>query len=168
MRLFFALWPDHGVVRQLETAAKLVNVEGRARWVLASNLHMTLAFIGEVADPKLAVLQHIGGSIQTSAFTVVCDALEYWREPHVVVTTVREPPAALLDLSQRLHDAVGLPRSPFEAHVTLVRKVSQAPVLPPMSPISWHATQFSLVRSQTGGATSAYTVVDTWALLYER
>jgi 2'-5' RNA ligase len=168
VRLFFALWPDESVVGELAVAASLFKLEGHARLVPASNLHLTLAFIGEVADQKLAVLQQIGRDIHASAFTAVCDALEYWREPHAVVATMREPPAALLDLSQRLHDAVGLARSPFRAHVTLVRKVSQAPVLPLMSPIIWRATQFALVRSQTGGATSAYTVVDTWPLLYER
>jgi 2'-5' RNA ligase len=80
---------------------------------------------------------------------------------------VRKAPEALLELSARLHEAIGLPQLPLRAHVTLARKVTQAPVLPAMSPISWRATQFSLIRSQTGGAASAYTVLDTWSLLYE-
>jgi 2'-5' RNA ligase len=60
-----------------------------------------------------------------------------------------------------------LPCERLRAHVTLARKVSQAPVLQAMSPIAWRATNFSLIRSDTGGAASAYTVVETWPLLDE-
>ena len=167
MRLFFALWPDGEVVRRLQAAANLFALEGAGRWVPASNLHLTLAFIGEVSDEKFAVLQQIGQSIRACRFTVVCDCLEYWPQPRAVVAAVRDPPEALLDLSARLHEIIELPQMPLRAHVTLARKVAQAPVLPAMSPIVWRATEFSLIRSQTGGAASAYTVLGTWPLLYE-
>ena len=167
MRLFFALWPDGEIVREFEAVSNLSKLEGGARRVPAGNFHLTLAFIGEVSDQKLAVLQQIGQSVRVSRFTVVCDCLEYWPQPRAIVTTVRNAPAALLALSARLQEAVDLPQTPLRAHVTLARKVVQAPVLPAMSPIYWRVTQFSLIRSQTSGAASAYTVVDTWPLLYE-
>jgi 2'-5' RNA ligase len=167
VRLFFALWPDADLARQLEAAANGLRLEGRGRLVPAGNYHLTLAFVGEVSDQKLAVLQQIGRSLRASAFTAACDILEYWPQPRAVVAAVREAPEALLDLSARLHEAIDLPQMPLHAHVTLARKVAQAPVLPAMSPISWRALHFSLIRSQTGGSASAYTVVDTWPLLYE-
>ena len=167
MRLFFALWPDELVAGQLERTTSLLNAVGGARWVPVSNLHMTLAFIGEVADQDLAVMQQIGRSIRAPGFAVVCDELAYWPQARAVVAAVRKPPPALHELSQRINEAAGLPPTSFRAHVTLVRKVTQAPVLPSMSPIIWRATHFALVRSQTGGAASAYTVLDTWPLLYE-
>jgi 2'-5' RNA ligase len=167
VRLFFALWPDGEVVRELEAAANILPLEGASRRVPAGSLHLTLAFIGEVSDQKLAVLQQIGQSIRASHFTAVCDCLQYWPQPRAVVAAVRNAPAALLALSARLQEAVELPQMPLRAHVTLARKVAQPPVLPAMSPIFWRARQFSLIRSQTGGAASAYTVVDTWPLLYE-
>jgi 2'-5' RNA ligase len=167
VRLFFALWPDEDVIRQLAVAASRLELEGPGRLVPARNFHLTLAFVGEVPDQKLAVLQQIGGSIRASTFTVVCDHLEHWPQPRAVVAAVRKAPAALLDLSARLHEAIELPQMPLRAHVTLARKVAQAPVLPALSPICWRASHFSLIRSQTGGAASAYTVADTWPLLYE-
>jgi RNA 2',3'-cyclic 3'-phosphodiesterase len=103
--------------------------------------------------------------MRASRFTVVCDALEFWAGAHAVVAAVQETPPALLDLSAGLHEAIGLPRAPLRAHVTLARKVVQASVLPAMSPIVWRAAHFNLIRSDTGGAESAYTVVDTWQLL---
>jgi 2'-5' RNA ligase len=56
---------------------------------------------------------------------------------------------------------------PLRAHVTLARKVTQAPVLQAMSPLYWNTRSFSLICSETGGTCSAYTVVDTWPLLDE-
>ena len=56
---------------------------------------------------------------------------------------------------------------PDDRAVTLARKVTQAPVLQAMSPVSWRAMNFSLIRSDTGGVESAYTVLDTWSLLDE-
>ena len=167
MRLFFALWPDGEALRQIRAAADLLRLEGGGRLVPSRNYHLTLAFIGEVSDAKLAVMQQIGQSVRASRFTAICDRLEYWPQARAVVAAVRDAPAALLDLSARLYEAIELPQIPLRAHVTLARKVAQAPVLPAMSPISWRATEFSIVRSQTGGAASAYTVVSTWPLLYE-
>jgi RNA 2',3'-cyclic 3'-phosphodiesterase len=167
VRLFFALWPDGEVVRELEAAANLLTLEGAARKVPAGNFHLTLAFIGEVSEQKLAVMQQIGRSIGASPFTVVCQCLEYWPGPRAVVAAVRNAPPALLALSETLQEAAELPQVPLRAHVTLARKLAQAPVLPAMSPIHWRATQLSLIRSKTGGSASAYTVVETWPLLYE-
>jgi len=59
------------------------------------------------------------------------------------------------------------PTAPLRPHVTLARKVTQAPVPQAMSPIDWRVRSFSLARSDTSGARSVYTVVDTWPLLDE-
>jgi len=94
-------------------------------------------------------------------------SIEFWRGSQAVVAAVRAAPPRLLDLTRKLNDALVLPREPLRAHVTLARKVTQAPVLQAMSPVVWRATDFSLILSDTGGAESAYTVLDTWSLLDE-
>jgi 2'-5' RNA ligase len=167
VRLFFALWPEPNVTRQLAQVARSLSLDSRCRPVDPKNYHVTLAFLGEVPDAQLAQLQDIGRSLCASQFIFKCDSLEYWRDSRVVVAAAPAAPPGLLDLRTKLNEAVGLPRQPLRAHVTLARKVLQAPVLQAMSPIEWPATQFSLVRSDTGGAESAYTVLDTWSLLYE-
>jgi len=167
LRLFFALWPDADVTRQLTQAAQQLRLEGRNRWVDPKNYHATLAFVGEVRAPKLAVLQQIGRSLRAPRFTFMCDSIEFWRESKVVVAAAHRVPPELLDLSTQLNDAIGLPPEPLRAHVTLARKVTQAPVLQAMLPVVWRATNFSLIRSDTGGIESAYTVLDTWSLLDE-
>jgi len=76
----------------------------------------------------------------------------------------------LLDLHARLRgefERLGLVRDAiaFRAHVTLARKVTQAPVLKAMSPICWQVQALHLVQSSGSAAGSVYTVVDTWPLL---
>lgn len=167
MRLFFALWPDAAAVRQLVELAGRLQLDGRARLVDSRSYHVTLAFVGDVPDRQLFALQQIGRSMHAAPFTLICDTTEYWRESKVVVALARDVPSAMLELWTRLSRAVELPRSPLRPHVTLARKVAQAPGMQAMSPVAWPATSFSLVRSETGGAQSAYTVLDTWPLLYE-
>jgi RNA 2',3'-cyclic 3'-phosphodiesterase len=167
LRLFFALWPDADVTRQLTQVARQLTLEGRSRWVNPKNYHLTLAFVGEVPATKLAVLQQIGRSLRAAQFAFTCDSIEFWRESKVVVAAARAAPPGLLDLARRLNDAIGLPPERLRAHVTLARKVTQAPAQPAMLPVVWRATTFSLIRSDTGGVESAYTVLDTWSLLDE-
>jgi len=168
MRLFFALWPDDDVTLQIAEIARQLNLESHSRRVDPKNYHVTLAFVGEVPATKLAVLQQIGRALCAPRFTFNCDSIEFWQGSQVVAAAVRAAPPALLDIARKLNDALDLPREPLRAHVTLARKVTQAPVLQAMSPVVWRATDFSLIRSHTGGAESAYTVLDTWSLLDER
>ncbi len=171
MRLFFALWPDSDTRARLAEAAAW---SGRgARLVPRENYHLTLAFVGEVAESRLPLLQQIGGEQRAGACTIKIDAYDYWPEPRVLVAIAREMPAALVELSARLHERLALENlraaqaAAFRAHVTLARKVAQAPVLKAMSPFHWSARSFTLVRSDTSGARSVYTVVGTWSLLDE-
>jgi RNA 2',3'-cyclic 3'-phosphodiesterase len=167
LRLFFALWPDVDAAKRLARVAASLNLTSPGRLVDAKNYHVTLAFLGEVAESRLAELQRVGDSLQAPRCTIVLDSLEFWPQSQVVVAAAPETPPGLLGLWTQLHEASGLPRAQLRAHVTLARKVAQPPVLQAMSPILWRATCFSLIRSETGGAQSAYTVVDTWPLLDE-
>ena len=174
MRLFFALWPDPRVRATIAHAAAALPADLRAHRVPPQNYHLTLAFVGEVAATQLALLQQIGRSQRFAGCTLKFDALEYWREPRVLVATAGQIPPELLELWTQLCRALTQnqslrlePVSPRRAHVTLARKVAQAPVLQAMSPFEWTSRDFSLVRSDTSGAHSVYTVVDTWPLLDE-
>ena len=180
MRLFFALWPDAGTRASIANAAAAVPVARGARFVPRENYHLTLAFVGEVASSRLALLLQMGHRQRAAGCTIEIDAYDYWPEPQVLLAVARETPAALIALCTQLHGELALHRAslnpgrrrppqltPLRVHVTLARKVAQAPVLPAMSPFRWSARSFSLVRSDTSGAHAVYTVVDTWPLLDE-
>jgi 2'-5' RNA ligase len=178
VRLFFALWPDADTRAHIARVADALRVTGDARRVARENYHVTLAFVGEVPQSELAVLQQIGRDQHAAGCTITLDTYEYWPDSQVVVAVARQTPAALLALWTRLHAELALrnaalnlrrlhPPPPLRVHVTLARKVVQAPVLQAMSPFHWNARSFSLVRSDTGRVHSVYTVVDTWQLLDE-
>ncbi|HWY96175.1 MAG TPA: RNA 2',3'-cyclic phosphodiesterase [Steroidobacteraceae bacterium] len=176
MRLFFALWPDVDTQAQIANAAAALRLAGDAQRVPRENYHVTLAFVGEVAASRLAVLQQIGRGQRAAGCTITFNAYDYWPRPQVAVAIARESPAALSLLWTQLHRDLALhqaalnvmcSRSPLRTHITLARKVAQAPVLQAMSPFHWNVRSFSLIRSDTSGARSVYTVVDTWQLLYE-
>ena len=176
MRLFFALWPDVDTRAQIAKAAVALRLAGDAQPVPRDNYHVTLAFVGEVTTSQLAVLQQIGRGQRAAGCTIRFDAYDYWPDHQVAVAVAREAPAALTLLWTQLHRDLALhqaalnlkcPHSSLRTHITLARKVAQAPVLQAMSPFDWSLRSFSLVRSDTSGAHSVYTVLDTWSLLYE-
>ena len=167
MRLFFALLPDDDTRAHIANAALALRGAADARPVPQENYHVTLAFVGEATLPQLAVLQQIGRAQRAAGCTIRFDAYDYWPDHQVAVAIAREAPQALTLLWRQLHRDLGCPHSSLRTHITLARKVAQAPVLQAMSPFHWNARSFSLIRSDTSGARSAYTVVDTWQLLYE-
>jgi len=178
LRLFFAVLPPVEVRNGIAEAALRLPLAAGSAPVPPENYHMTLAFIGEVPAVQLSTVRGIGASQRACVFTVRLDAYEYWREASVLVAAVREIPASLARLWERLqaglesHRLAGSP-PPLRPHVTIARKVSQAPVLQAMSAFVWKAQTFSLMQSSrcnarsTQGVQPIYTVLDTWPLLDE-
>jgi 2'-5' RNA ligase len=78
LRLFFALWPDVDAATRLARLAASLNLTSPGRLVNDKNYHVTLAFIGEVAESRLAVLRQVGGSLQAPRCTVALESLELW------------------------------------------------------------------------------------------
>ena len=184
MRLFFALWPDAETTERIAHAAAVLTLVCDARFVPRENYHVTLVFVGEVTESGLAELRRIGADQRDRCCTIKFNAFEYWPESEVVVAAASDTPSALLELctslrrelaaaqlGKSLDQLLSQPRwslrPPLRTHLTLARKVTQAPVLQAMTPFSWSARSFSLIRSDTSGARSVYTVVDTWPLLDE-
>jgi 2'-5' RNA ligase len=172
LRLFFAALPESEVRHRLASAAQAPSMTADARRVREENYHLTLAFAGEVSNSQAATLRAVGAAILSRACEVCFDVFEYWRKSEVLVIAASEQPRGLQDLHHEL--TAGLRRLglvedpvPFRAHVTLARKVSQAPVLPAMSQLCWNVQAFHLVRSARSAVGSVYTVVDTWPLLDE-
>ncbi len=170
LRLFFAAMPDPVAREQIAAASQFLSLESGARRVPRENYHMTLAFVGDVAASQLPVMLNVGAAQKARVFSVAFDAYEYWPKPAVIVATAHFVPVELHRLWRQLHhelaERVGaLEPERLRPHVTLARKVSQPPVLQAMSAFDWRVRDFCLVRSDTSGIHSAYTVVDTWSLL---
>jgi len=171
-RMFFAAVPTVATRECIGAAAHAARLEPAARLVSARNYHMTLAFVGAIPEARVVELNAIGRAQRARRFTVRFDAYEYWPKPEVIVAAARTIPAALELFWQQLHRDLAARQWALEPkrlrpHVTLARKVSQPPVLQAMSAFEWRVEAFSLIRSDTSHPESAYTVVDTWPLLYD-
>jgi RNA 2',3'-cyclic 3'-phosphodiesterase len=170
VRLFFAALPDAGTRERAAAAAESLVLAADARWVPRVNFHVTLLFVGTVPKSRLATLLDIGRVQRVDEFSLRVTAFEYWPRSSAVVAVAPAVPAPLDALWLGLRQGVvnqgwELDPAPLCPHVTLARKVTQAPVLQDMSAFDWPVREFCLMRSDTGGARSAYTVVDTWSLL---
>jgi 2'-5' RNA ligase len=140
--------------------------------VRAENLHLTLAFLGEVAIDRIALLDTIATALDVPAFDLTLDTSGYWRHNRVVwIGTVRCP-APLLDLAQRLAAALRAhgfrdEAREYAAHITLVREARRTPVSAAPA-VSWPIADFVLVRSTPGVRASNYEIVKRFALRTRR
>jgi 2'-5' RNA ligase len=172
VRLFFAAVPDAATRARIGAAADALELQPSSRRVPGDNYHATIAFVGALPMPMTPIVREIGSARRSQPFSLHFDAYDYWPTPGVVVALARAVPAPLAALWQDLHEALGehgfaRDRESLRPHVTLARKVSQAPVAQEMSAFDWTVTEFVLMRSDRSDSQSAYTVVDTWQLLYD-
>jgi RNA 2',3'-cyclic 3'-phosphodiesterase len=126
-------------------------------------LHVTLCFLGAVGEAPLAALCERAGQIQASAFELLLDGLELWREARILAATATRVPPAGRALAEALAAAareLGLAPDvrAWRPHLTLVRGAT-AQHLPPeleapgsMAPqLALLATRFYLAQSQELG-----------------
>ncbi|OOG28118.1 2'-5' RNA ligase [Thioalkalivibrio denitrificans] len=163
-RLFFALWPSDEERRALARWRDgLAGVRGRS--VPAGNLHLTLAFAGNV-DPAVAeCLAARAERVRGVPFNLVLDRTGLFRRGLLWAGTQAcpEPLAALAnDLAAVLADCGIAPDPrPFHPHVTLFRNVrGRAPVPDPPAQV-WRADRFCLVHSRPG---AGYAVLKSYPL----
>jgi 2'-5' RNA ligase len=179
-RLFFALWPDDlQRAALMHATAKTVRHCG-GRPVLEPNLHVTLAFLGSVAEPRLDELSTIGrrtaAVLPRSGVPIVVSlvSLEHWAKPQILAAVVGPAAAA-----SEAVGAAGLARplvhetaksgfspdlKPFRAHVTVARKVARAPRSCAMPEVSWSFDAFALIESRTLPEGPVYSVVESYVL----
>lgn len=126
-RLFLALELPGALTRTL--AALDPHLTG-LRWLPASGLHLTLAFLGDVEAEKREELVQALSGIETEPFELSLRGLGRFghrgRPPVIVIAEIDSPPPELFSLwstTQKAIGEVGLPTEsrPFHPHVTLGR-----------------------------------------------
>lgn len=163
-RLFFALWPEPTLRRQLIALQRQCVQFGKP--VPPANLHMTLAFLGEVPDEAAACLRERAAAVRFAAFELTVDTLGYFRKPQILWAGPRQVPAALTQLQQQIvslaqHCLPDWQPGRFTPHLTLARK--SAPVVSTrLAPLRLHARCFCLVRSSPTEDGSLYEVLQSY------
>ena len=173
-RLFFALWPTAEEARALSAAAAPVIAASDGRAVPQENLHVTLAFLGQVPPARTTELAALtrrvaaGGAHGVPSLALRFERLAYWHEPQILcaLSDAAAPVAALAAALQGEAGAAGFfpDLKPFRAHVTVARKVTRAAPSATLASVQWTCAQFALVESRTAATGAVYSVLETFLL----
>lgn len=136
---------------------------------MPDNLHITLAFLGNIKHDLLPALSEIALNIQSSRFELVFEQLVKKSKSGMLWLVPRQCPEQLLNLVGGLNlnlQNCGFPTDSriFKPHVTLARKVCGRAINRYCSPILWVVGSFSLVESLPGVASSRYVILRSWPL----
>lgn len=173
LRVFFALWPDLAAQAALHRAALTAGRQCGGRVMRRQNLHLTLAFVGDVAPQRLPELQALAAEVAAPAFRLDLDRLGYWPHNHILWAGSGAASPALGELAGQLAArlrAAGWPTGlkagqAFVPHVTLLRKVDAHPAaLPAFSPLAWECESFALMRSCLSASGAVYENIGKWPL----
>ena len=168
-RLFFALWPESAVRKQLARHARQQQTQS-GRIHHPEDLHMTLVFLGQVTDEQLPCVQRAGDGITAGSFSMTIDNMGYWPRPRILwcgSSVATEPLLQLVGQLQQALQTCGFApeRRRYKPHVTLLRKARRAETLNLQNPIEWPVREFVLAASGDGPVEGPrYRILHRWAL----
>ncbi len=169
---FFALWPDAGLAQALSGRIPLWRESfggGIRKTTAASDLHLTLVFMGALSDGERKEVLSIAQGLAAQAFVLRLDRLGSFHRSKTLWLAPASVPPELSDLVAELRSRLETARIPvrgsgaFSPHLTLARLTE-----PPsgesrvIEPIDWRVTDFGLARSQPG---PPYQIVERWPLI---
>jgi 2'-5' RNA ligase len=178
MRIFFAL--DLTPTAKLEIASwrdrsfRELAAGGRARPVPPGNFHVTLAFIGDVAQYKLESLcnsvEYSLGSKSMGTCEVAFNELGYWQRQGILWLGPKHCPAQLQQLADRLKGLCARAggkrdNKVFAPHITLFRGCKLPPptsLEPPDFTLQFG--DFTLFESRQGKRGVSYYPLQHWSL----
>lgn len=172
-RLFFALWPDQVLRSQFIEATRHARRKlgkAGARMVDTANIHITLAFLGNVPDEQYQCLANSAGRVRAGSFDLLLDRWGFFRRAQVFYLTPAAVPGELERLVGQLWGVAGScglrpdPR-PFQPHLTLARKVTARLDLAAPESVLWTPADFVLVSSETRSSGPVYQVLQRWPLI---
>jgi len=167
-RLFFALWPEPEQQKAWATLAAELLPVGAGRLVPASNLHLTLLYVGGVAPEQRKALELMAAEISFSPFVLQLNRFGYWRKPKVWWWGATQTPESLCRLVQLLRIGaercgIEVDQRSYKAHMTLARKVAHAPDQVAIQSCDWAVDRFALVSSVSSPAGVHYEPLRHWS-----
>lgn len=170
MRMFFGLWPDPATRATFAGEDRTVFGGNGGRMVPPDEFHVTLRYLGEVAEPLIPSIEEVGARVARGGAPsmVEFDAVEWWKEAKVLVRVARTLPPALFEADQALQvslKAIGVPidPKPLKLHLTLVRNIPPHPlgtgVVPPLA---WDADSLALIEGSSDSSGPRYRVRQQW------
>ena len=168
-RLFFALWPGDEVRAALARLAASLHAECGGRAMVERNIHLTLAFLGNVPVGRIPELGALAAGIAAPEFDLTIDALSHKRRNRIVWAGTVHCPEALRRLAADL--ARDLKAAGFRSedreyvpHITLLRDARHGPAAQSGATICWHVGEFALAQANHRDGAMVYDVIARWPL----
>jgi 2'-5' RNA ligase len=171
MRLFLGLPIPSEPAQTLTRLTRAIELP-KGRQTALENLHLTLVFLGEVAEPRLPSIEHELSKLNFAPFQLKLTSLNTFPRAGVLVAEV-EPARPLLHLQAKV--AASMARCgfapedpedrPYHPHITLARfhgtiRLSQSQrALPPSLQRSFPADTVNLYRSNLTPAGAHYEIL---------
>jgi 2'-5' RNA ligase len=171
VRLFFALWPDDEVRLKIAENLNRFNLDqNKSRLVANSNLHLTLHFVGNTSIAEMECLNAQARLVSTRPFDLILGCSGFFEKPKVLWFGCQQAPRILYDLHQNLGQKIT--KCAFEPetrayspHVTVARKIIEAPESIAFDPVHWQVNRFVLVESISISGGVRYEVVESYPLV---
>lgn len=171
MRLFFGLKPDPQTCLDID-AWRQRTLPPLDHPVAPQNLHVTLAFLGEVDARKLEPLTDEVDVMNAREFTLQLDQLGYFPKPRVLWIGPQQTPDSAVALArdlQRICRRLQLrtERRQFTAHLTIARRCNTPPPAstePPSFEVAF--SSFSLFESVNIRSGVQYQLIHDWPLTH--
>lgn len=169
-RVFFALWPDKALRRQLHQASGRLHQAHGGRRMKPDTVHLTLLFIGSIERERLPELQAVASAIRVPQFDVAFDQADCWRHNRIAFLTASQAPNGLFELVKALEvqvsqTGIAYDRRSYKPHITLVRNADCTKIKPALEPIIWAAREFVLVESKVDSNGANYQQLARCSLL---
>ncbi|HSK85255.1 MAG TPA: RNA 2',3'-cyclic phosphodiesterase [Rubrobacter sp.] len=177
MRTFVAVFPPHRVREALFRAARDVPASKAFRLISPEKLHITLKFLGNVAEDDLSRVEqalqqlrrrHEPFEVETSGF----GAFPSERKARILWAGIGEGSGPLRAVAQSVDDLLepagfGREKRPYVPHLTLGRSPGRQAKLdgPSVSPstLRFTVSGVDLVESVTGEGGVTYSVLETYS-----
>ncbi|WP_455380921.1 RNA 2',3'-cyclic phosphodiesterase [Acidihalobacter prosperus] len=153
MRVFFALLPDPVAREQLSTLMRSLPTSAGRR-VRYDNLHLTLAFIGEVGETEVDRLRACARQTKMMPINIRLERLGGNGRSRVCwIAPCRGYDIEVSELASRLRSVLiscgfECEHATFQPHVTLSRSARVIPSECSVEPIEWEAREFALMLSR--------------------
>ncbi len=169
VRVFFALWPDHAIQKQFAHLAKTLVLTSGGRQVKTQNIHLTLAFLGNVAINRLPELQSAVCNVTAQAFSLSIQKTHFWKRNRIIHAYAESFPAELFSLVDALRNALStaeftVDQRTYKPHITLIRNAKIHTDIDLIQPIQWHAKQWCLIQSKQTDNGVDYIPLHCWLL----
>jgi RNA 2',3'-cyclic 3'-phosphodiesterase len=165
--MFFALWPEPAVQAGLAQHGRELQRQVGGRPTRQGSIHLTLAFLGDVALDRMEVVGAVGSRAEFEPFSFTLETAGCWGHNGVAWLGPRVTPKPLLSLVASLRGALRengfrVEERPYAAHVTVVRKARCGPLDHTVVPVEWRVDEFVLVRSELNAEGARYVVIGRW------